>query len=95
MDASKSWFYRVAKEKFYLDYLFTRIIAERTIIPVSGSIADVEYSYNAGIEKFGNKSLSFGSFLRKMQTGLVENYFLVIVLGMTLVFIVLIIGGAF
>ena len=95
IDASKSWFYRVTKEKFYLDYLFTRLIAERTIIPVSGSIADVEYSYNAGIEKFGSKSLGFGSFLRKMQTGLVENYFLVIVLGMTLVFIVLIIGGAF
>jgi NADH-quinone oxidoreductase subunit L len=95
LDISRNALYRIVKEKFYLDYLYTRVIAERTVIPVSGSIAGVELSYNSGVEKFGRGSLSFGSFLRKMQNGLVENYFLVIILGMTLAFLVLIIGGVF
>lgn len=81
--------YRIVKNKFYLDYLFTRVIAERTILPISASISAAESGYNSAVDRTGRGTLSLGTFFRKLQSGVVENYFTVLIAGISLIFIIL------
>jgi NADH-quinone oxidoreductase subunit L len=93
MDFSKNRLYRLAKNKFYLDTLFTNIIAERVITPVSGGIATFENAYNNAVDRTGAGTLSLGSFFRKLQDGVVENYFVVLIIGISIVFIIMLLAG--
>ena len=93
MDFSKNRLYRLAKNKFYLDTLFTNIIAERVITPVSGGIATFENAYNNAVDRTGSGTLSLGSFFRKLQDGVVENYFVVLIIGISIVFIIMLLAG--
>lgn len=85
----KNRLYRVAKNKFYLDTLFTNIIAERVITRLSGATAAFESSYNRGVEKVGTDTLGLGSFFRKLQSGVIENYFIFLIIGISVIFIII------
>lgn len=87
MDFSKNWLYKLGKNKFYLDYLFTNIIAERVIVPLSASFTLFENSYNRAVDNVGTSTLKLGDFFRRIQNGVVENYFIVLIIGVSLIFI--------
>ncbi len=86
-DLSRLPGYRMLRNKYYMDRLFTNAIAEGTILPVSGAVGRFEDGYNSGNERFGRGFLSLGTVLRKLQSGIVENYFLLIVVAISLFFI--------
>jgi NADH-quinone oxidoreductase subunit L len=80
-----------SKNRLYT--LFTNIIAERVITPVSGGIATFENAYNNAVDRTGAGTLSLGSFFRKLQDGVVENYFVVLIIGISIVFIIMLLAG--
>jgi NADH-quinone oxidoreductase subunit L len=81
--------YRLVKNKFYLDRLFTNVIAERFIAAFSGATASFESSYNKGVESVGDGTLSLGSVLRRLQNGVIENYFIFLIIGISVIFIII------
>ena len=85
--------YRLLANKYYLDRLFTNAIAQGTILPLSSSFAGAESRYNGAVERFGGSFLRIGNALRKLQSGVVENYFLLIIIAAAAVFIVLELAG--
>lgn len=85
----KNRLYRIAKNKFYLDTLFTNVIAERVITRLSGAVASFENSYNRDVEKLGDDTLNLGSFFRKLQSGVIENYFVFLIIGISVIFIII------
>lgn len=93
LDFSKNRLYRVAKNKFYLDYLFTNIIAERVIVPLSAGFTLFEGKYNRAVNGVGTGTLKIGDLFRRIQNGVVENYFIVLIIGITAIFIVIEIAG--
>ncbi len=93
MDFSRNPLYRLARNKFYLDTLFTNIIAERVIAPVSGSFARFENGYNSAVDGLGKGTLTLGAIFRRIQDGVVENYFVVLIVGISLVFIIMELAG--
>ncbi len=90
---SKNPLYRIGKNKFYLDYLFTNIIAERVIVPISAGFTLFENSYNRAVNNVGSSTLKLGDLFRRIQNGVVENYFVVLIIGVSLVFIIVKILG--
>lgn len=88
INVSKNFFYKLLKSKYYMDVLYTRIIAERVILPISAAISSVEHSYNSAVDRTGSGALSFGTILRRMQDGVVENYFVVLIIGISIVFLI-------
>ncbi len=93
LDLHRSRAYRVLKNKFYMDKLYTNVIAERAILPLSSAFSSAEERYNAGVEKLGRKTLDFGTFLRKLQSGVLESYFTLIILTSAVVLILAIVLG--
>ncbi|MCL4315049.1 MAG: NADH-quinone oxidoreductase subunit L [Candidatus Thermoplasmatota archaeon] len=93
MDLSKSRVYSLVKNKFYMDKLFTGSVAERGILPISGKFASFENSYNTDVEKLGRHALDLGTAMRKLQSGVIESYFALIILGSAVVFIIALIVG--
>ena len=87
MDFSKNRLYKLGKNKFYIDYLFTNIIAERVIVPLSAGFTLFENSYNRAVNEVGTSTLKLGDFFRRIQNGVVENYFIVLIIGVSLIFI--------
>ena len=95
LDRSRSRAYHVIKEKYYIDKLFTNLIAVRAILPLSASFSGFEARYNTANEKAGTGISRFGSILRKIQSGVVENYFILMIIVAAIVFLIVeIIGGA-
>lgn len=88
MDFSRNFFYNLLKWKYYMDVLYTRIIAERVILPVSGAVSSIERSYNSAVDRTGTGALNFGTILRRMQNGVIENYFVVLIIGVSIVFLI-------
>ncbi len=94
MKIARNPFYRLLKNKYYLDFLFTNIIAERVIHPLSSAFGRFERGYNTSNEKFGQGVVSLGTAFRRLQTGVVENYLTFIVAGISVILIiVLFLGG--
>ncbi len=87
--------YKFLKNKYYLDRLYTNVIAERGILPLSGAFGSFEDSYNTANVRAGRGVLSFGSLLRKLQSGIVENYFLVIIVAFSIIFVLVDLMGGF
>ncbi len=87
-DISKSWYYKLVKNKFYVDVLYTRIISERVILPLSASFSSFENAYNTGVNDLGSDTVSLGSYFRRLQSGIVENYIVFILLASVIVFII-------
>ncbi len=94
INAEKVPGYKMLTNKYYLDKLFTNALAQGAILPLSSAFAGMESSYNEGVERFGGSFLKAGKVLRRLQSGVVENYFLLIIISAALVFILLeIVGG--
>ena len=93
LDFSKNRLYRIAKNKFYVDYLFTNLIAERVIVPLSAGFTLFEDGYNKAVNHVGSGTLKLGDLFRRIQNGVVENYFIILILGISLIFIVVKIAG--
>ena len=94
LDESKSRAYGVLRNKYYLDKLFTNLLAVRAVLPLSAAFSGFEYRYNSGNEAAGRSVADFGGFLRRLQTGVLENYFVVIVAVAAIIFLIVeIIGG--
>ena len=89
VDFSKNRLYRAAKSKFYIDYLFTNIIAERVVVPISAGFTLFENSYNKAVNGVGSGALKLGDIFRRIQNGVVENYFIVLIIGISVVFIII------
>ncbi len=87
MDFSKNRLYKLGKNKFYIDYLFTNLIAERVIVPLSAGFTLFENTYNRAVNEVGTSTLKLGDFFRRIQNGVVENYFIVLIIGVSLIFV--------
>jgi proton-translocating NADH-quinone oxidoreductase chain L len=86
--------YKILKNKYYLDSAFTNGIAQRGILPLSSAFSGFEYSYNRGVEALGRSVVSLGKGFRKLQSGIVENYFMVIIVTAAVVLLILeLLGG--
>ena len=95
LDLKKSRLYRVVKNKYYLDKLFTNDIAERGIIPLSSGFSTFETYFSRSIEAIGSGTLRLGSFFRKLQNGIIEYYFVVLVIGISIILLIVELLGGF
>ncbi|MFG1555161.1 MAG: NADH-quinone oxidoreductase subunit L [Thermoplasmataceae archaeon] len=95
LDLKKSRLYRVVKNKYYLDKLFTNDIAERGIIPLSSGFSTFEAYFSRSIEAIGSGTLRLGSFFRKLQNGIIEYYFVVLVIGISIILLIVELLGGF
>ena len=94
MDLSKSRLYRLVKSKYYLDAIYTRGIAERVILPLSSGFSRTEDGFSRSVEKTGGGAMAFGGLLRRIQSGVVEYYFVFLVISIGIIMILLeIMGG--
>ena len=94
IDLSRSRIYRLLKSKYYLDALYTRGIAERVILPLSSGFSRAESGFSRSVEKTGGGAMAFGSLLRRIQSGVVEYYFVFLVLSVGIIMIILeLMGG--
>ena len=85
--------YKIVKAKYYLDYLFTRIIAERAILGLSSGISRFESAFSSSVEKTGQGAMSMGGVLRKIENGVVEYYFVFLIAGVAILMLILEIYG--
>ena len=95
LDFSRNPLYKLGKNKFYLDYLFTNILAERAIVPLAAGFTLFENRYNRSVEKTGSEALKLGDIFRKIQNGVIENYFIILIMGISLIFIIVELAGVF
>ena len=95
LDFSRNPLYKLGKNKFYLDYLFTNILAERAIVPLAAGFTLFENRYNRSVEKTGSEALKLGDIFRKIQNGVIENYFIILIMGISLIFIIIELVGVF
>jgi NADH:ubiquinone oxidoreductase subunit 5 (chain L)/Multisubunit Na+/H+ antiporter, MnhA subunit len=95
LDLKKSRLYRVVKNKYYLDKLFTNDIAERGIIPLSSGFSTFETYFSRSIEAIGSGTLRLGSFFRRLQNGIIEYYFVVLVIGISIILLIVELLGGF
>ena len=94
MDLSRSRIYRLLKSKYYLDALYTRGIAERVILPLSSGFSRAESGFSSSVEKTGGGAMAFGGLLRRIQSGVVEYYFVFLVISVGIIMIILeLLGG--
>ena len=77
------------KNKFYIDYLFTNIIAERVILPLSAAFSTFEGHYNTSVDVVGHDTMRLGTFMRRIQDGIIRNYFVVLISGISIIFIIM------
>ena len=95
LDLRKSRLYRIVKNKYYLDTLFTNDIAERGIIPLSSGFSTFESYFSRSIEALGTGTLRLGSFFRRLQNGIIEYYFVVLVIGISIILLIVELLGGF
>ncbi len=88
-DISKTWYYKLVKNKFYIDVLYTRIISERVILPLSAAFSGFENAYNGSVNKLGSDTVSTGTYFRRLQSGVFENYVAVLIIAAILIFIII------
>ena len=89
IDIHKNIVYRVVKNKFYLDTLYTDYIAERIILPLSYIIGSNDRKYDNAVDEGGMEFSKFGTLLRKIETGSIEYYVTFLIIGMTVLFIII------
>lgn len=54
--------YVIVRNKYFLDYLFTRVIAERAVTGLSGAFYSFENRYNSGVDTTGKATLSLSAW---------------------------------
>ncbi|MEM0133826.1 MAG: NADH-quinone oxidoreductase subunit L [Thermoplasmatales archaeon] len=83
-------FYLLVKNKFYIDVLFTNVIAERGIIGLSAVSDGFERKAIGGLVNVSGRLFqNSGKVLRKIQTGLARQYALIILIGLVLALLLL------
>ncbi len=95
LSLQKNSVYRVVKNKYYLDFLFTNVIAERVIYPVASAFGRFEKGYNESNESFGSGVVKLGSLFRRLQSGVIENYFVFLVVSLAIILIIVELLGGF
>ena len=94
INLEKNPVYRLLKAKYFLDALFTRVIAERIILPLSSGVSRVENGFSISIEGTGKGAMGFGGILRKIENGVIEYYFVFLIAGVAILMLLLeILGG--
>ncbi len=99
LDASKvaaasGPFYRLLKSKYYLDYIFTNLIAERIVVFVSMITYLFDKYIIDGIVNGAAKLVYIaGRISRKLQTGVIQNYTAFLIIGAIVLLIILRIWG--
>ncbi|MEM0139631.1 MAG: NADH-quinone oxidoreductase subunit L [Ferroplasma sp.] len=89
LDISHNILYRVIKNKFYIDKLYTEIIAERIILPVSHAIGASDKWYDKSMDRGGEDISRLGATFRKIETGYIPYYAAFLIIGITVIFIVI------
>ncbi len=83
-------FYQLVKNKFYIDVLFTNVIAERGILGLSAVSDGFERRAIGGlVDSSGRLFQNSGKVLRKIQTGLARQYALIVLIGLVLALLLL------
>ena len=95
LELRKNVLYKTVRNKYYLDKLFTNIIAERAIAGISSAFSTFESGFSRAIEGIGTEGMKTGTFFRRLQNGIIEYYFVVMVIGISLVLLFLEITGGF
>ena len=90
---SKNPLYRVIKNKFYFDWLYTEIISERIILPISYIFGAGERKIDDGINATGRDISDLGSDFRKIETGNIPFYVAFLIVGMIVIFAIIEIIG--
>ncbi|MCL5783212.1 MAG: hypothetical protein M1476_04805 [Candidatus Thermoplasmatota archaeon] len=54
-----------------------------------------ENRYNRSVDEVGSDALKLGDIFRKIQNGVVENYFIILIMGISLIFIIVELAGVF
>ncbi len=85
--------YKIIKNKFYFDWLYTEIISERIILPISYLIGVLERKYNEGIDSAGSDISGIGTDFRKIETGNIPFYVAFMITGIVVIFAVIEIIG--
>jgi len=81
--------YKIVKAKYYLDFLFTNIIAERIIVFIAIVVSLFDKYFIDGIVNGLGLMAKYGSMaFRKAQTGIVQNYAVMVIIGL-LVFLII------
>lgn len=91
----KNPIYRLVRKKYFLDSLFTNVIAERVIYPISSAFGRFEKGYNDSNESFGSGVVKLGSLFRRLQSGVIENYFVFLVVSLAIILIIVELLGGF
>lgn len=82
--------YTIVRNKFYIDTLFTNVIAERAVLGISSLMDGFERRVLDGIvNAFGALFKNSGSTIRKIQTGIARQYAVIVVIGLILALILL------
>lgn len=89
IDISRNPLYRIIKNKFYLDIIYTDYVAERIILPLSFYIGHGDRTYDNSIDKMGSDLADAGTSLRKIQTGSAGYYVVFLLIGLSILFIII------
>ncbi len=87
-DISKNILYKIIKNKFYIDWLYTQIIAERIIIPVSRIIGYGDKWYDKSMDRGGEDISRLGSSFDKIETGYIAYYASFLIIVIIVVFVI-------
>jgi len=82
--------YKFVKNKFYLDVLYTNVIAERAVLGLSAvSDATERRVIDGFVNAWGDVVKNAGSSLRKLQTGVAKQYVVMIISGLILMLLLI------
>ena len=86
---SRNPLYKVIKNKFYFDWLYTEVISERIILPISYIFGAGERELDEGINATGRDISDLGSDFRKIETGSIPFYVAFLIIGMVVIFAII------
>ena len=92
-NVTKNPLYKIIKNKFYFDWLYTKIISERIILPISYLIGVAERKFNDRIDSAGKDISDIGTDFRKIETGDIPFYVAFLIIGMIVIFAIIEIIG--
>ncbi len=82
--------YRLVKNKFYIDVLYTNVIAERAVLGFSAVTDGFERKVIDGfVNTWGDIAKNAGSSLRKIQTGVARQYVILVVAGLAVLLLII------
>jgi NADH-quinone oxidoreductase subunit L len=92
-NVTKNPLYKIIKNKFYFDKLYTEIISERIVLPIAYILGSGERKYEDKIESVGKDISILGTNFRKIETGNIPFYLAFLIIGMVVIFAIIEIIG--